>query len=61
MERKSRKLQWKEHIETPELDDQEEKKAAELERLITLWRTSEKRKAMYEEMEKMENRVKHEL
>ena len=56
MERKSRKLRWKEFIETPELDDQDEKKAEELERLITLWRTSEKRSQMYKEMENMEVR-----
>ena len=45
--------------ETPELDDQsgkdqEEKKDAELERLIMMWRTSKERKSMYEEMEHME-------
>ena len=54
MERKSRKLRWKEFIETPELDDQDEKKAEELERLITLWRTSDKRCEMYKDMENME-------
>ena len=54
MERKSRKLRWKEFIETPELDDEDEKKAEELQRLITLWRTSDKRREMYKDMENME-------
>ena len=54
LERKSRKLRWKEFIETPELDDQDEKKAEELQRLITLWRTSDKRQEMYKDMENME-------
>ena len=54
LERKSRKLRWKEFIETPELDDQDEKKAEELQRLITLWRTSDKRREMYKDMENME-------
>ena len=54
LERKSRKLRWKEFIETPELDDQDEKKAEELQRLITIWRTSDKRREMYKDMENME-------
>ena len=54
LERKSRKLRWKEFIETPELDDEDEKKAEELQRLITLWRTSDKRREMYKDMENME-------
>ena len=57
LERKSRKLRWKEFIETPELDDQDEKKADELQRLITIWRTSEKRQEMYKDMENMEVRL----
>ena len=41
-------------IEARRLDDQGQTKSAELERLIIMWRTSEKRKEMYEEMEHME-------
>ena len=47
-------MRWKEFIETPELDDEDEKKAEELQRLITLWRTSDKRREMYKDMENME-------
>ena len=55
LQRKSRKLRWKQFIDMPELDDAHaEEKAAELERLIALWRTSEKRRKTYEEMERME-------
>lgn len=54
LKRKSRKHSCKEFIETPNQDDQDEQKAHEFQRLITLWRTSEKRKEMYKEMENME-------
>ena len=54
MERKARKLRWKEFIDMPGLDDHGENKATELKRLITMWRTSEKRTNMYKEMEQME-------
>ena len=54
LQRKARKLHWKQYIDMPEVDDQAEQKAAELDRLITMWRTSEKRQKTYEEMEQME-------
>ena len=49
-----RKLYRKQLTEATELDIHEETKAAELERLIMMWKRSEKRKQAYEEMERME-------
>ena len=47
-------MRWKEFIETPEIGDHDEEKTCELQRLITLWRTSEKRTDTYRDMEHME-------
>ena len=54
LQRKSRKSDWKQLFNTPDLDGEAEQRAVELERLISMWRTSEKRRKTYEQMEHME-------
>ena len=49
-------MRWKEFIETPEIGDHDEEKTCELQRLITIRRTSEKRRDTYKDMENMEVR-----